>query len=283
MKRFLYKTGCVLLITLLISCGGNTKSISEKDNDKTNKTESDSNSENSTNEETKFVSEQKTINGQFLMVALSTDGAIYLVNDENGNEYDFYDRNPEAKGLDFLNGYNGNEPLDALENDWFEITYENRMLEFYDGSIAEYFDREELVIIEVKSTQAPLNKSKSDNLSFEIIKSLDVNGTEPFWAISLYEEYAIFNSPEISDLKLYYLVKFDEDMGFCSLVDAIEPQKDGSVTLRLQEEGTSDITKLTISKGECSDGMSENKYDYTVLYQWNDNHGFQGCGNTRTK
>ena len=280
MKRFFYGTCLVLLISLIISCGANSKSDSEIDNNKTEQSKDNPNAENT---EKDFVSQQKTVNGYFGMVALSTSGAIITFEDEDGNEYDFYDKNPDVIGMDLIRDIEPNNPMHALENVLFEITFENRMVEFYDGSTGEHFDREELVLIEIKDSKNSTNKSVSTELNAEVLSTLTLHGTEPFWTIELYDYHAIFISPEVTDLKMYYLYKYDEDMGFGTLAESVEPQDDGSLSIRIQAEGTSDITRLTISKGECSDGMSENVYDYTVYYQFNDGYKQQACGNVRTE
>ena len=148
MKKLVWGAGFALLFGMVISCGQNGKSDVEKGKEIVEKA-----MENIQDKEagidTEFVSEQKTIEGHFVMVALSTDGAIYLVEDKDGEQYEFFDRNPDAKGLDFLHDYPANEPIKALENEWFDILYENRMLEFYDGGTGEDISREELVILKV--------------------------------------------------------------------------------------------------------------------------------------
>ncbi len=52
--------------------------------------------------------------------------------------------------MDFIYDYPANEPLEELDDKWFNITYENRMIEFYSGGSGEYYDDEKIVITEVE-------------------------------------------------------------------------------------------------------------------------------------
>jgi len=230
--------------------------------------------------ETAFVKEEKTIVGRFDIVVLSTIGAYYIVYDENGDRYEFFE-NSDAVGMDFIYDYPVNEPLEELDDKWFAITYENRMIEFYDGGIGEYVDREKIVITKVEPAENNLKTAKIDKNVVSVLSQMTVSGTEPFWSIALNAKHASYSTPSIQSLKLNYLYPNEE--ATCDLKHAAKKLDGNGVEIRMQDEESGHISVLTIHEEVCNDGMSDNEYPFTVSYKVNNEKTLPGCGRIREK
>jgi uncharacterized membrane protein len=288
MKTFINILISLIFIAVMVSCG-NQSSESDQKTDKQEKiTNSD---EGKSSEQTdksqdmekssaEFVQEEKTIIGRFEQVALSTDGAIFIVYDKDGNRYEFFE-NTDAEGMDFLYEYPANEPLEELDDKWFSITYENRMMEFYDGGIGEYVDREEIVILKAESADNKRKTASIDKNVVSVLSQMTVSGTEPFWSIQLNANDASYSTPSIQSLKLNYLYPNEE--ATCDLKHAAKTLDGNGVEIRLQDEESGHISVLTIHEEVCNDGMSDNEYPFTVSYKVNSKETLPGCGRIREK
>jgi uncharacterized membrane protein len=88
-------------------------------------------------------------------------------------------------------------------------------------------------------------------------------GTEPFWAVQIATEAktATFSRPGEPDL----------DIGF-----PVESKGEGGATVLTSTSPDGDIV-MTLTKKECSDGMSDRKYPYeaSVAYK---GRTLKGCG-----
>jgi uncharacterized membrane protein len=288
MKTLINIVISLMIFAVLASCGNqgteseqktkSEESVAKSDNSKASeKTEKSKNLEES---ETVFVQEEKTIVGRFDQVALSTDGAIYVVYDEDGDRYEFFE-NTDAEGMDFIYDYPANEPLDELNDKWFSITYENRMMEFYDGGIGEYVDREEIVILTVESADNKRKTASIDKNVVSVLSQMTVSGTEPFWSIEFNANDASYSTPSIQSLKLNYLYPNEE--ATCDLKHAAKKLDGNGVEIRLQDEESGHISVLTIHEEVCNDGMSDNEYPFTVSYKVNSKETLPGCGRIREK
>lgn len=95
------------------------------------------------------------------------------------------------------------------------------------------------------------------------------SGTEPFWGIEISEDSIKFTSPE-------------KEKNFA--IAYVKPQKamDANVISYQAKSDKIDL-KFTIQQGECSDGMSDKVYNYTVkasLKRGNEKEILmEGCGN----
>ncbi len=86
-------------------------------------------------------------------------------------------------------------------------------------------------------------------------------GTEPFWGveISAANNTAIFTTPE----------KTEQPIALTVVVETTE-----------EAIYTGKNLKISIKKGQCSDGMSENMYQYSAAVEF-DIYKFQGCANKK--
>lgn len=279
MRNVLWGVGFSMLICLFVSCGQNPKSDNKKQKGADeNVVAQDDSVELKNVEKTEFVSERKTVNATFEMFALSDVGVIFLFEDEDGNDYDFYDRCEETKGMDFVNDCKPNVPLDEYENVWFELTYENRMLEFYNGATGEYEPREGLVILDAVRIGNIENSTLKTGITLGKLENIVLTGTDPFWKFSLLTNSVKYVDATGKEMELYYLWQNDEDMGFCSLKEAMTTNENGSVNVRCQEEGSSEVISLTIKPEKYSDAKSDKVYPYSVVYNNDGKSEFKGCG-----
>lgn len=292
MKSFINISISLIFIAVMTSCGNQegdnqktdkqesvTKSDEVITSDRTNKSrETKKSAQNVEMSESGFVQKEKTIIGRFDMVALSTDGAIFVAYDVDGNRYEFFE-NTEAEGMDFIYDYPANEPLDELDDKWFHITYENRMIEFYDGGIGEYVEREEIVILKVVPADNNLKIAEIDKDVVSVLSKMTVSGTEPFWSIELHSNYANYSTPSIQSLRLNYLYPAEDEV--CDLKYATKKTDKNAVKIRLQDEESGHISILTIHEKVCNDGMSDNEYPFTVSYKANSKETLPGCGRIR--
>jgi uncharacterized membrane protein len=82
--------------------------------------------------------------------------------------------------------------------------------------------------------------------------SLTCNGTEPFWSLILNSNEATFSTP---DLK--------------ASLNIVVPQSynsDHAWVYQTSEIGTGKAVIAIVTRGQCSDGMSETKYPLRVIY-----------------
>jgi uncharacterized membrane protein len=86
-------------------------------------------------------------------------------------------------------------------------------------------------------------------------------GTEPFWSVEISAAYntAIVQTPEKTEAPI-------------SLV-AISETADSATY-------TGENLKISIKKGKCSDGMSDNDYEYSAAVEY-DIYKLQGCANKK--
>ncbi len=276
MKKASICIGLCVCLLVCISCGSQDGKQTENTSEKK---ENVSVKESAELETTEFISVEKEIVGRFMMVNLSTGGAYISVEDKEGNDYVFLE-NTDCTGYKFLQDYPINEPLEELENSWYNIRYENRMIEYVSGATGELETCEELVMLEV----VPLDNMKKSGVEGTMkttdFEHLDLSGTEPFWTIELHKAYAFYQDPSFQDFRLNYLYPHDDAP--CSLFEALEEHKDGSVILRIQHEESEAIENLQIINNSCNDGMSDEEYPYSVIYTTAAaGNSLQGCGKTR--
>ncbi len=93
----------------------------------------------------------------------------------------------------------------------------------------------------------------------EVIK---LSGTEPFWAISIEKDVAAYTTPENLEGSVFEVSRFagNNGLGFSGKLDG------------------ADIT-ITVTPGECSDGMSDRTYPFTATVKLGED-SLAGCGYT---
>lgn len=116
-------------------------------------TETKKNDENKKDVENKttvieYPVEKATV--MFEMFYTSDRGAILLFTDDDGNDYEFYEGDSNAEGIDFFHNSEPNVSADEFSDVRFDIEYQTQACQFYDGSIAEYFEKEIPVLVSIK-------------------------------------------------------------------------------------------------------------------------------------
>ncbi len=128
----------VAIAVLLFACAETKKNDEEKKN-----------VENETTETViEYPVEKATV--MFEMFYTSDRGAILLFTDDDGNDYEFYEGDSNAEGIDFFHNSEPNVSADEFSDVRFDIEYQVMPCQFYDGSTAEYFEMEVPVLISIE-------------------------------------------------------------------------------------------------------------------------------------
>jgi uncharacterized membrane protein len=90
-------------------------------------------------------------------------------------------------------------------------------------------------------------------------------GTEPFWGIKIAENVATFTTPENIAGSVFEVSRFagNNGLGFSGKLDG------------------ADVT-ITVTPGDCSDGMSDRTYPFTATVKVGE-ESLAGCGYTDTQ
>lgn len=93
-------------------------------------------------------------------------------------------------------------------------------------------------------------------------ETITLGGTEPFWGITIAQDIATYTTPENAEGTVFEVSRFAGNNGL-------------GFTGRL--EGA-DVT-ITVTPGECSDGMSDRTYPFTATVAIGEER-LAGCGHT---
>ena len=253
----------LFLSVVLFSCN-NAESNENDENSDSTKIENIEDIENGENtevvEDVSVNSETTIIKVKFEMVYLATDGAWYSFVDENEKDYSFFD-DGNQQVRDMFSDVKPNAYADQYANIWFEVEYQTQTLKHYDGSIAEYVNRDVEVITSIKKI-SDNSTSSTSGITFEDVIATTFGGTEPFWSIKFTQANAKYTAcignPEIT---LVYEVK--------------EPNGN-SFSITANDHENMETYFITIKKETCTDGMSDNLYPYSIEIKTD---GIQyGCG-----
>ncbi len=219
----------------------------------------------------------KTLMAKFQAVYLNSNGAIYVFNDFDGNAYEFYETESLGKGMDeFMQGIKPNVVDPKFEKIVFEVNYNTQPKQFYNGATGESETRDVLAIVEIKQvdiTDAELQKSKTIFTS-DLIKSIVASGTEPFWDIKFKETHAEYNDPNGVE-KIFYR-KDNNDSSKPKLSEVLKQVNNNTVEILCTMKNVPG--KIVIKKQNCSDGMSDESYAYSVEFIREKMDTYMGCG-----
>ncbi|MBD2503582.1 COG3650 family protein [Anabaena azotica] len=99
-------------------------------------------------------------------------------------------------------------------------------------------------------------------------EELIVNGTEPFWSITISRKGIVYSTPE-SRQNFPYVTPIAASGRPADLVRVYRLRASNNVT-----------STLVIRKGSCSDGMSDIKYPYSAVYI-SGNRVLEGCARAK--
>ena len=114
--------------------------------------------------------------------------------------------------------------------------------------------------------------SKSNFLISQAInrggEELIVNGTEPFWSVTISRKGIIYSTPE-------------SRQNFPYVAPTTASGRPADVVRVYRLRGSNNVTStLVIRKGSCSDGMSDTKYPYSAVYI-SSNRVLEGCARAK--
>lgn len=101
---------------------------------------------------------------------------------------------------------------------------------------------------------------------------LNAIGTEPFWNLSLDEDDAEFST---IDSRLIKFVTVNQ-------IKVEGEREDFITTFRLSSRSNTAFVTIKKCENSCSDGMSDNKYDYEIVLILNGKKAYYGVGNLVT-
>lgn len=271
-QLFMRKNIFLRVSTLLLLCGGFMLSCGPK-------AESDNAKQPLNDSATVTVENSTTMIAKFQSVVLNSNGAVYLFRDLDDNPYEFYETESIGRGMDvFMQAIRPNVVDPKFDKILFEVTYNTQAKQFYNGSTGDYQTRDVLAIVEIKEVDAQNDELPKPISLFtpELIKSIVVFGTEPFWDIKFKETHAEYNDPHLKGvLKIYYRKDYD-DQSRPKLSEVLRHKNLNTVEiLCTMKDGPGYIV---ITKQECSDGMSDENYAYAVKFSFDQWGTFQGCG-----
>lgn len=213
-------------------------------------------------EDTENVSDNSeiiTIKAKFDVVTFGTDGAWMEFVDENEKYYSFFDDGNES----VHNTLPDIEPnVTSNDNTWYEIKYQTKTIQFYDGGTGKDVDRNIDVIVSIKKIDNN-SSSSTNNITLNDIIATTFGGTEPFWSIKFNQTGAKYSAyvgaPEIT------------------LVYEIKESNGNTFSITANDHENMESFFITIKKETCSDGMSEKSYPYSIEIK-KDNGTLYGCG-----
>lgn len=93
-------------------------------------------------------------------------------------------------------------------------------------------------------------------------ETITLAGTEPFWGMTIANDVATYTTPENTDGSVFEVTRFagNNGLGFTGRLDG------------------ADVT-ITVTPGECSDGMSDRTFPYTATVALGEQR-LAGCGHT---
>lgn len=237
-----------------------TDGIDESENQDMNKNENASN-------------ESKNLVADFEMLIANTGGTYYRFVDLNGKEWEFY-HDESVKALEFAMSLQPGSTDHKYYHKTFELTYEER-------EITRKNETEILPVItearELSADEVAKQKSTSANaISVNEIKNTVFFGTEPFWDVQFYDTYVEKGDPSGSKIRFYYVA--EGKSGKVKLSEAIKPFAEMGVRIDVTDESEGAVAAIAIVKESCNDGMSENVYPYSFVFEWEDGGGWTGCG-----
>lgn len=216
--------------------------------------------------------EEVTIKAKFDAVYTNSSGAIFTFIDENGKRFDFYDFGDKSKGMEFTHGLQPNNHDPKFDNIWFEVTYTTGLKEFYDGGTGKTEERE---VIYVKEAKQLGEITSNQGFGANELKKLQFNGVEPNWTLIFKENYAEY-TPMGESTQIIYYKKDYGDQSKPKLSAVAKPDGNGVIEFQGSLEGWG--ASFTIRKENCSDGMSDNTYPYSVDLMFDESETLKGCG-----
>lgn len=240
-----------------------------KNNENQENTEKETTKTNPLKREETTNPNAKTVVAQFQMMVANTAGTSYFFETSSGKEMQFFpDKN--LKGMEFANSLRPGSNDHKYFGKSFELKYEKRNVETPGGRV----DR--LILLSAKDAK---NVEKSEStigaLNASELKNIQFNGVEPNWTLIFKDAYAEYTEMGQNTKKIYYKRSYS-DSSKPPLSDAIF--SDSERKAELQGDFGDKSVKFTIRKENCSDGMSDNNYPYSIDIMFDKSGVLQGCG-----
>jgi uncharacterized membrane protein len=227
------------------------------------------------------VQNTQTLVAKFIAVYPNSQGAIFAFTGVDGQDYDFWESDTPAKGMEFMKDLAPNEVNPKFENILFEVTYVNAKKEFPSSEPGETVLRDVMHIVELKQIEeAPKVEGMTPKqFSPEEMMGLVFYGVEPFWDIQLKETHAEYRAPDMKGVLTIDYRRDENDATKAKLSEVMRYKGNNILEIRGFMKEKSMI--ITIKREACSDGMSDDMHPYSVEFvhgQWGT---FRGCGRVK--
>lgn len=250
----------LLLAVLFHSCSGKATSNGEPET------------------ESVLVQDTQTIVARFIAVYPNSQGTIFAFTGVDGQDYDFWESETPAKGMDFIRGLAPNEVNPKFDDILFEVIYIKAKKEFPSAVAGETVTRDVMHIVEIKQLdEAPKTAGITPKqYNVEELKGLIFYGVEPFWDIRLKDTHAEYRDPHLKGVINIYYSKDENDTSKPKLSEVIRDRGNNMV----QITGVMKDSPVTFSivRETCSDGMSDDLHPYSMEFVHGEWGVFKGCG-----
>ncbi len=126
-----------------------------------------------------------------------------------------------------------------------------------------------------KTEQTKPAETASSITAGELEKVL-FSGVEPPWTVQLKKHHVIYTEGFDGKEQFFSYTEPEPQYEDMSLEDAIRVV--GENEIKIIATHGSDIINITVKKGACSDGMSDNTYPYEITYQPEGKKARKACG-----
>lgn len=210
------------------------------------------------------------VEAKFQMMIANTAGTSYLFKTVEGTELQLFpDQN--LTGMEFANGLQPGSTDHAYYDKNFELKYQKRTVQTTGGDMVE-----RLFLSEAKPAEA----SKTTGITFDELKNIKFAGVEPAWTLEFTDKNIIYNfGYEENPIELVYYGDYD------GTNQRLKQISENEVQVRFIHKSALDkgfINVATIKKENCSDGMSDNTYPYSVKLQ-QETTTLHACGYLKNK
>jgi len=227
------------------------------------------------------VQDTTTIVAKFNAVFANPHGAIYAFTGIDGQDYEFWESDTPAKGMEYIKNLATFEVKPGFDNIIFEVSYVNAKREFPTSPPHETVLKDVMQIVELKQIKeaSKVEDIAPKQFTQDEMRRIIFFGVEPFWDIQLKVTHAEYRSPDIKGALIINYRRNENDASKAKLSEAM--REIGSNALEITGIMKESPVTIRIKRETCSDGMSDDIHPYSVEFihvQWGI---FKGCGRVK--
>ncbi len=143
-----------------------------------------------------------------------------------------------------------------------------------DGAEQKTENIEQTETVTKKANKPEMDKKEKSSVA-EDLKKVLFFGNEPNWTLTFYDNYAEYTRMGQESAKIYYKKSYS-DNSEPKLTEVAKADEHNTIKFQGSLDGWG--TLFTIRKENCSDGMSENTYPYSIRLLFDESEELAGCG-----